>query len=105
MIDYDIDCEKCEYDFCQTVDWLVKDIHRLELKVVRLRYLLSGFLPEHNGNMLRLEIFSGLSGRYYDDPAYQKYMSGWYNGQDPMECAKAAERMTKVSRGEEIIDI
>ena len=105
MFDYDIDCEKCENDFFQLIDFFIKDIHRLELKVIRLRYLLSGFLPEHEGNMLRIEIFSNLSGRYYDNPAYEQYMERWYSGSDPMDCAEMVELMKKVSKGEEIVDI
>jgi len=105
MVDYNSDCEKCEYDFYRLLELLVKDIQQLEIKVVRLRYLLSGFLPPHESEMLKCEIFSDLSGRYYDDPAYQQYMANYCDGQDPMENAEIDEYMLKVAKGKEIVDI
>jgi hypothetical protein len=104
MDDYNIDCEKCEYGFYQIIDLLIKDIQKLELKVVRLRYLLSGFFQEHDGKMLKCELFSDLSGGYYEQPAYEKYISNYCDGQDPMDSADFVKHLMKVSRGEDLYD-
>jgi len=105
MTDCNIDCEKCEYDFYQLIDWLIRDIQQLELKTVYLRYLLSRSLPAQDGITLKQEIFSNLSGRYYEQPGYQQYVSNYCGGRDPMDCTNFHEHMMKLSRGEEIFDL
>ena len=108
MVDYGIDCDycdKCEMDFCQLIDLLITDIQHLESKVVRLRYLLSGFLSEHDGKMLMCEIFSDLSGRYYAQPAYKQYVAKYCDGHDPMDNTNFVEQMMKLSHGDESVDL
>ena len=94
-----------ETDYFQLIDLLIADIQHLESKVVRLRYLLSGFLPEHDGKMLRCEIFSDLAGSYYDQPAYQQYVEKYCYGHDPMENTNHVEHMMKLSHGDESVDL
>jgi len=93
-------CIKCEVDFYQLIDYLIKDIQRLESEVVRLRFSLSWSLPKHYGEMLRYEVLSDLSSSYYDYPAYQQYISAYYDGHDPMESEGYTKHMIKLSRGE-----
>ena len=102
---HDDGCDKCEYDFYRLTDRLIKDVQKLELRTVHLRYLLSGYLPEYDGKMLRGEIFSDLSGAYYEEPAYQKYVSNYCNRHDPMECVVFNKRLKKISIGEEEFDL
>jgi hypothetical protein len=108
MDDYGIGgayCDKCEIDFFQLIDLLIKDIQHLESKVVYLRYFLSGFLPEHDGEMLMVEIFSNLSGLGYGQPVYRRYVSKYCDGNDPMEDADFIEHMMKLSLGKESVDL
>ena len=98
MIDYRIGCDECderEDDFTELIGLLFRDLQKLELRIVRLRYLLSGYLPEHDGKMPREEIFSDLAGGYCDCPAYRRYVSGHCGRREPMECAAYVERMKK----------
>jgi hypothetical protein len=102
-IDYDFD--EYEMDFYQLIDELIADIKHLESKVVRLRYLLSGFLPEHDGKMLKCEIFSDLAGSYYSHPAYQQYVAKYCDGHDPMDSTNYVKHMMKLSHGDESVDL
>ena len=101
----DCDLDECEMYFYQLIDLLIADIKHLESKVVRLRYLLSGFLPEHDGKILKCEIFSDLSGSYYSQPAYQQYVAKYCDGHDPMDNTNYVEHMMKLSHGDESIDL
>ena len=104
MIDYMMendDCINCENDMYQLIESFIKDIQKLELRVVYLRYLLSGHLSEYDGKMLRLDIFSDLSGGYYDNAIYQKYLMNYCDGKDPMDCDPFSVRMWRISRGKE----
>jgi hypothetical protein len=87
-------------DFYTLTDSLVKDVQHLEAKIVYLRYTLSKYLPAYSGEMLRCDIFSDLSRRYWDYPAYRKYMEEYNFGKDPMDDDKQAKLMMKLSRGE-----
>jgi hypothetical protein len=98
-------CDNCGMDFYRLVDCLINDIQHLESKVVYLRYSLSKFLPEYNGNMLRCEIFSDLSGSYIDQSAYQQYVSEYCYGQDPMDTAEYCQRLMRISCGKESVDL
>ncbi len=77
--------EQMEYRYLQLIDYFVNDIKELEREVIRLRYKLSMRLPNYEGLMLRSEIYSNLAGRYEWHDAYQKYMSLYSNGTDPLE--------------------
>jgi hypothetical protein len=98
-------CDQYEDDVLRLIDCLIKDTQKLELKVVYLRYLLSGYLSAHKGSMLKYEIFSDLASRYGDNPVYQQYVSSYCGGQDPMEYVHFNEHMRKVSCGEESLDL
>ena len=108
MTDYEWDdgyCNKCEMDFYNLIDKLVKDIQHLESKVVCLRHSLSVYLPEHEGKMLKYEIFSGLAGSYWEQPTYQKYMSECCGGNDPMDSETYNDLLKRLSRGEESVGL
>jgi len=98
-------CDNCEMDFYSLVDCLIKDIQHLESKVVYLRYSLSMFLPEYDGEMLKCEIFSDLSGSYSDQSAYQRYVSDYCHGQDPMDTAEYCAHLMRVSCGKGSVDL
>jgi hypothetical protein len=97
-------CDHCEMEYYQLIKLLIKDIQHLEAKAVRLRYSLSKSLPGCDGEMLRCEIFSDLAGNYYDQPAYQRYISSCCGGLDPMDDDNYYEFMLKISKGEEAVD-
>jgi len=97
-------CDGCRLDFYMSIDQLVKDVQRLEAKVVCLRYSLSLYLPKHDGRMLRCDIFSDLAGGYYDQPAYQRYVDACYGGQDPMEQSSYVRRLLMLSKGKGGVD-
>ena len=98
-------CDSCEMDFYDLIDSLVSDIGHLEAKVVYLRYLLSRCLPKHDGEMLRCDIFSDLRNAYFDQPAFEKYVSRYCGGHDPLEDAERCEFLMRLSRGEESVDL
>ena len=103
MIDCDWDddqCTSCEMRFFDLIDQLIMDIRHLEPKVVYLRYLLSMYLPEWDGEMLRCDIFSDLVGSYWDRPAYQDYLKAFYDGHDPLDSDEFNGFMWRLSRGE-----
>ena len=107
MNDYEMPgdyCEHCEMEYYQLIEQLVKDIQHLESKALRLRYSLSRFLPESDGETLRGEIFSDLAGNYCEQPAYQRYISKYCDGCDPMDNDNYNENLLKISKGEESID-
>jgi hypothetical protein len=89
-------------EFLDLVDHLISGIQHLELKVVYLRYLLSMYLPEWNGKMLRCDIFSDLTGGFWDKPAYQRYISRYHGGLDPMDGEAFSDFMWRLSRGEDL---
>ena len=98
-------CDKCGNEFYGLVDCFIKDIQHLEMKVVYLRYLLCRMLPESDAEVLRSEIFSGLSGNYFDQFAYHQYVLKYKDGQDPMETEEYCERLKRVSCGVESVDL
>ena len=98
-------CDRCVEDFYALTELLIKDIHHLEAKIVYLRYTLSSHLPALDGEMLRSDIFSDLSGCYWGHPAYQKYMDEYNYGQDPMNDAGQTRLMRRISRGEKAVNL
>jgi len=99
LVDYD--CEDCEAESFRLVDQLVYDIQHLASEVVRLRYLLSWHIPDDVGRTIRGEIVSDLHGSYYDYPAYQSFISRYFDGQDPFESDRYCNHLEKLSNGEE----
>jgi hypothetical protein len=92
-------------DFYDLINKLVNDIQHLESKVVYLRHSLSGYLPEHDGKMLKYEIFSDLVGSYCEQPAYQKYISECHGGNDPMDSDMYNDLLKRLSRGEDSVGL
>ena len=56
---------------CELIDELLKDIQHLELECISTRYLLSRYMDEDQGSLLRSDILENLGHRHYDSPAYQ----------------------------------
>lgn len=84
----EVDCsDQCEavIALCELVDKLVADIQFLELECISTRYLLSQYMNQEQGELLRMDILSHLTGRYSGEPAYELYKSIMYCGGDPME--------------------
>jgi len=94
-------CDKCEMDYYDIIDHLIKDIQHLEAKVVYLRYLLSGFLPKHDRDMLRCDIFHDLARAFWELPAYRRYVSKYCDGHDPIDDDSYVALLTRISTGEE----
>jgi len=53
-------CDKFESGYYGLIDVLTEGIQHLEAKAACLRYTLNGFLPKHDGEMLRCSIFHDL---------------------------------------------
>lgn len=84
----EVNCaDSCEavIAMCELVDKQVEDIQHLELECISLRYMLSWYLDEDQGEFLRMDILSNLGRRFHDDPAYELYRNILYSGGDPME--------------------
>ena len=92
------DCDRCEMDFHALIERCIRDVQFLQSKVVCLRHSLSQYLQNHEGDMLRCEIFSDLAGTYYDLPAYQRFVSTDCGGIDPMERNSYLEFLLKLQR-------
>jgi len=101
---HDVCCDNCVEDAYQVIDHLVKDILLLISEVVRLRYSLSWHLPEHVGETIRSEIASDLHGDYYNYPAYQRFVSEYCGGDDPLESKGFCNHLAKLSNGEKSTD-
>lgn len=83
----EVNCsENCEAvnDLCYLIDELISDIQHLELECISIRYLLSQYMDEEHGELLRCDILENLARRHDDKPAYQLYKNLIYNGGDPM---------------------
>lgn len=70
---------------CELVDKLIADIQFLELECISTRYLLSQYMDEEEGELLRMDILSHLTGRHSGESAYELYKIIMYSGGDPME--------------------
>jgi hypothetical protein len=84
----EVDCsDRCEavIALCELVDKLVADIQFLELECISTRHLLSQYMDKEEGELLRMDILSHLTGRYSGESAYKLYKSIMYSGGDPME--------------------
>jgi len=92
-------CARCEGETHQLIDNLLGDIQLLASEVVLLRYAISWSLPKHEGETLRGEILSDLYGAYHGCPAYQRFVSAYYGGNDPMEDDAFIDHLIKLSKG------
>ena len=84
----EVNCaDSCEavLALCKLVDKLIADIQFLELECISTRHLLSEYMDEEQGELLRMDILSHLAPRYSGDPAYEMYKTLMYSGGDPME--------------------
>lgn len=89
------------YEFCQLIDYLIKDIQHLESEIVRTRYTLSNYLRSPFEESMRSDILSGLAGRYWDHPAYKAYINLFYNNQDPMDNDEWVNHILQLAHGQQ----
>jgi len=92
-------CAACEMESFNLIEHLIFDIQHLSSEVVRLRYMLSRYLPKEEGDTIRSEIFSDLHGSYYDYPAYKTYIANCCNDIDPVNSEAFVKHMQKISKG------
>ena len=85
---------------CELIDELLKDIQHLELECISTRYLLSQYMDEDHGGLLRSDILENLGCRHYDIPAYQLFTELQYDGGDPMEFRDYLVKVRKACKGE-----
>lgn len=71
--------------FCELIDKLIQQVQHLELECISTRYLLSQYMEEDHGELLRMDIMENLGDRFTDDPAYELYKQLMYDGGDPMD--------------------
>ena len=98
----EVDCSgRCEavIALCELVDKLIADIQFLELECISTRYLLSQYMDKEEGELLRMDILSHLTGRYSGEPAYELYKSIMYSGGDPMEFRDYLVKVQEACKG------
>jgi|SRR5699024_742020 hypothetical protein len=69
----------------ELIDELLEDIQHLELECIGTRYLLSQYMAEDHGELLRSDILENLGCRYDNSPAYRLFTELQYDGGDSME--------------------
>lgn len=87
------------FEFCQLIEYLILEIQHLEIEVVATRFELSRHLDPPHGDNLRNEVLSDLGGRYFDHPAYTKYLELFHGGLDPMDSDEWIQLITEAARG------
>ena len=104
--DYDLldevncaDSCKAVIDLCELVDKLVADIEFLELEVISTRYLLSQYMDEEEGELLRMDILSNLTASHSGEPAYELFKFIMYSGGDPMAFRKHLVKVEDACNG------
>ena len=98
----EVNCsDSCEavIALCELVDKLVADVEFLELECISTRYLLSQYLDEEKGEMLRMDILSNLAPRYSGEPAYELFKAIMYSGGDPMEFRDHLVKVQEACKG------
>ena len=68
--------------------------------IISTRYLLSRYMDEDQGSLLRSDILENLGHRHYDSPAYQLFKELLYDGGDPMEFRDYLVKVQKACKGE-----
>ncbi len=99
----EINCaDRCEaiLSLCQLVDRLIHDVQFLKLECVSTRYILSQYMEEADGEMLRMDILSNLTPDYGGDAAYELYKLIMYDGGDPMEFRDYIIKVQQACNGE-----
>lgn len=83
------------------LDRMVMDIQHLEVELVRARYRLSFFLESPYDEYMRMELFSGMGGRYGGDPVYDRYLRyrGIYGDEDAIDTSFHVARMLRLADG------
>lgn len=83
------------------LDRMVMDIQHLEVELVRTRYRLSFFLESPYDEYMRMELFSGMGGRYGGDPVYDRYLRyrGFSGDEDAIDTPFHVARMMRLSDG------
>ena len=84
---------------CELVDKLIADIQFLELECISTRHLLSQYIDKEEGELLRMDILSHLTGRYESDPAYELFKIIMYSGGDPMEFRDYLVKVREACKG------
>ena len=79
---------------------MLKDIQHLELECISTRYLLSRYMDEDQGSLLRSDILENFGYHHYDSPAYQLFKELQYNGGNPMEFRHYLVKVQKSYEGE-----
>jgi len=97
-------CDQCEQNPYQLVHHLIYDIQLLSSEVVRLRFLLSRFLPDQDGETIRQDILSDLHSSYDDYQSYCCFVIAHCLGEDPLQEDSFVSHLMKLSRGEESLE-
>ena len=84
---------------CELVDKLIADIQFLELECISTRHLLSQYMDKEEGELLRMDILSHLTGRYEGNPAYELFKIIMYSGGDPMEFRDYLVKVREACKG------
>ena len=84
---------------CELVDKLIADIQFLELECISTRHLLSQYMDKEEGELLRMDILSHLTGRYEGNPAYELFKVIMYSGGDPMEFRDYLVKVREACKG------
>ena len=99
----EVNCaDSCEavIALCELVDKLVADVQFLELECISTRHLLSQYMDKEEGELLRMDILSHLTGRYSGESAYELYKTIMYSGGDPMEFRDYLVKVRMASQGD-----
>lgn len=84
---------------CELVDKLVADIEFLELEVISTRHLLSQYMDDEEGELLRMDILSNLTASHSGEPAYELFKFIMYGGGDPMEFREHLVKVQEACKG------
>lgn len=83
------------------LDQMVADIQHLEVEVVRARYRLSFHLKPPYDEYMRMELFSGMGGRYNGNPVFDEYLHyrGFSDDEDAIDTPFHVARMLRLASG------
>ena len=88
-----------EEDCFRLVSAMLEEIQFLEEEVVRWRQALIKYLEPGWADGLYDDIFSNLSGRFDDYPAYRKFVDQWCRGKDPYDSPEHTRTMLRLRDG------
>ena len=83
------------------LDRMVTDIQHLEVEIVRTRYRLSSYLKPPYDEDMRMELFSGMGGRYQGDTVFDGYLRyrGFAEDEDAIDTPFHVARMLRLAHG------